>query len=287
LTHGNATTRRAFVLPLVMILALVAGVALVILFTRRSASMTFANRQSDNYVSHHFQSGLRDTVTVVLQVSRKNREKKLAGGMLAFDMGLEDGLVLRVRMLDAEGSVVASADPKDSIRLTVMRSAAMRLLEQGLTDERYIRASGPARVSIHGAPRPVLAALAEAVDASCDADAFASAVVDAREQADITPQQFRTILSEARVKPENTELFEAMISLEPQLWWVQATVYDRNGKPLIDQGGIMQGGLKPGIGASVNAWVPIIWGPVPKEGLMGFRFAAAGRTHNQAPSRAP
>jgi hypothetical protein len=237
--------------------------------------MTFANRQSDNYVSHHFQSGLRDTVTVVLQVSKKNRDKKLAGGVVSFDMGLEDGLTLKVRMLDAGGSVVASADPKDSIRLTVLSTAAMRLLEQGLTDERYIRASGPARVSIHGAPRPVLVALAEAVDPSCDADAFATAVTEARDTADITSAQFRTILTTARVKPENTELFEAMISLEPLLWWVQATVIDRNGKPLIDQGGIMQGGLKPGIGASVNAWVPIIWGPVPKEGLMGFRFAAA------------
>ncbi|HYC99675.1 MAG TPA: hypothetical protein VEB22_00480, partial [Phycisphaerales bacterium] len=229
-------SRRAFVLPLVMILALVAGVAMVILFTRRGTALTFANRQSDNYVAHHFQSGLRDTVTVVLQVSRRARDSKLAGGMLAFDMALEDGLILKVRMLDAEGSVVASADPKDSIRLNVLRAAALRLLEQGLTDERYIRASGPARVSLHGAPRPVLAALAEAVDPSCDADAFATAVVEAREQADITAQQFRSILGEARVKSENTELFEAMISLEPQLWWVQATVFDRNGKALIDQG---------------------------------------------------
>jgi hypothetical protein len=258
-----------------MLLALVAGVAMVILFTRRGAAMTFANRQSDNYVSHHFQSGLRDTVTVVLQVSKKNQARPLAGGIVAFDMGLEDDLVLKVRMLDAQGSVVASSDPKDSIRLNVLRTAAMRLLEQGLTDERYIRASGPPRVSIHGAPRPVLAALAEAIDSSCDADAFATGVIEARETADITAAQLRSILSNAHVKGENTELFEAMVSLEPQLWWIQATVFDRNGKALIDQGGIMQGGLKPGIGASANAWVPIIWGPVPKEGLMGFRFAAA------------
>lgn len=264
-----------FVLPLVMILALVAGVAMVILFTRRGASMIYANRQSDNYVSHHFQSGLRDTVTVVLQVSRRNRDVPLAGGIVAFDMALDDGLTLKVRMLDAGGSVVASADPKDSIRLNVLRAAAVRLMEQGLTDERYIRASGPPRVSIHNAPRPVLAALAEAVDPSCDADAFATAVVDARTTADITTPQFRTILSTAQVKPENTELFEAMISLEPQLWWIQATVFDRNDKAIFDQGGIMQGGLKPGVGASSSAWVPIIWGPVPKEGLLGFRFAAA------------
>lgn len=260
-----------------MILALVAGAAMVILFTRRGSAMGFANRQSDNYVSHHFLTGLRDTVTVVLQVSRRNQNQKLAGGTLAFDMALDDGMNLKVRMLDAEGSILASADPGDSIRLGVMRTAAAHLMEQGLTDERYMRVSGPARVSVHSAPRAVLTALAEAVDPSCDADAFASAVVDARTAADINVSQFRTILSTAKVKAENTELFEAMVSLEPQLWWVQATVYDRNEAVVFDQGGIMQGGLKPGIGASVNAWTPIIWGPVPKEGLMGFRFAEAER----------
>lgn len=256
-----------------MILALVAGSAMVILFTRRGSALTFANRQSDNYVSHHFLAGLRDTVTVVLQVSHKNHDKKLAGGILAFDMALEDGLTLKVRMVDAQGAVVASADPGDSIRLNVMRTAASRLMEQGLTDERYIRVSGPARVSVHSAPRPVLIALAEAIDANCDADAFATGIVTARNTADITSAQFRTILGDAKVKSENTELFEAMVSLEPQLWWVQATVYDKNDKPVFDQGGIMQGGLKPGVGASANAWIPIIWGPVPKEGLLGFRLA--------------
>ena len=260
-----------------MILALVAGAAMVILFTRRGSAMVFANRQSDNYVAHHFLTGLRDTVTVVLQVSRRNQTQKLAGGTLAFDMALDDGLTIKVRMLDAEGSVLASADPGDSIRLGVMRTAATRLMEQGLTDERYMRVSGPPRVSIHGAPRSVLTALAESVDPACDADAFATAIVEARTAGDINVSQFRTILGTAKVKTENTELFEAMVSLEPQLWWVQATVYDRNENVVFDQGGIMQGALKPGIGASVNAWTPIIWGAVPKDGLLGFRFAESER----------
>lgn len=261
-----------FVLPLVMVLSLVAASALVILFARRGSSMIAANRQSDNYVSHHFQSGLRDTITVVLQVSRRSREQKLAGGILAFDMTLEDDLILKVRMVDAQGSVVASADPGESIRLRVLRVAAGYLLDQGLTDERYIRVAGPARVSVHSAAGPVLAAVAKAVDPDCDADAFAQAVTDSREQADITAQSLRTMMQSARVKTENTELLEAMLALEPQLWWVHAKVEDRNGQPVFEQGGLMQGGLKPGIGASANAWVPIIWGPVPKEGLLGFRL---------------
>ncbi|MFT3683477.1 MAG: hypothetical protein QM783_00900 [Phycisphaerales bacterium] len=263
-------------LPLVMILALVAAAALVILFTRRSTSLSFANRQSDNYVSHHFLAGLRDTVTVVLQVSHKNNQRQLADGVVSFDMALDDGMTIKVRMLDAGGSVVASNDPGDSIRLNVMRQAVARLMEQGLTDERYIRVSGPARVSIHGAPREVLAALAEAVDAGCDADAFATGIVNARHTADISATQFRAILADAKVKTENIELFEAMITLEPNLWWVQATAYDRNENVVLDQGGIMQGGLKPGIAASTNAWIPIIWGPVPKEGLFGFRLIGKG-----------
>lgn len=261
-----------------MILALVAGAAMVVLFTRRSTALMFANRQSDNYVTHHFLTGLRDTVTVVLQVSHRSREKKLADGVLAFDMAMEDGLTLKVRMVDAQGSIVASADPGDSIRLNIMRMAAQSLMEKGLTDERYMRVSGPAKVSIHSAPREVLIALAEAVDSGCDADAFASGIVESRNTADITQSQFRAVLGQAKVKPENTELFEAMISLEPQLWWVQATVYDRNESVAFEQGGIMQGGLKPGVGASANAWIPIIWGTVPKEGLLGFRLQ-----NNQGP----
>ena len=53
------TRQPGFVLPLVMILALVAGAALVVLFTRRGSALVYANRQSDNYVSHHFLTGLR------------------------------------------------------------------------------------------------------------------------------------------------------------------------------------------------------------------------------------
>src|ERR1043166_8053479 len=115
--------RRAFVLPLVMLLALVAAAALVILFTRRGGSMLAAERQSDNYVSHHFQSGLRDIVTVVLQTSQRNPDVKLAGGAIAFNAKIDQGLMLEVRLIDAQGGVMMSDEPGESIPLSIMRKA--------------------------------------------------------------------------------------------------------------------------------------------------------------------
>lgn len=269
---------RAFVLPLVMLLALVAASALVILFTRRSSSMLASERQSDNYVSHHFQSGLRDLVTVVLQTAQRRRDSHLTDGVLAFDVSLEQGLRMEVRLIDAQGSVLASRDPSDSIRLSVMRKAAARLIEGGLTDERYLRGSGAAKVSLHGAPREVLSALARAVDEECDGESFADAVIAERTQNDITQAKVRVLATTGKIAADKVELLEQMVVTEPTLWWARARVLDSSGKEIFAQGGLMQGALKRGSGFTASAWTAVSWGPIPQDGLLGFRFVEASRS---------
>jgi hypothetical protein len=263
--------RRGFSLPLVMVLGVIGLLAVGTLLFRRNTSLFASDIQSDSYVAHHFQFGVRDLVMTVLQTSRRVPESRLSGGTIGFDAELEGGLTLEVRLRDAQGSVLLWADDTPSIRLTVLRRAIRSLVDQQLQDERYLRAMGPPRVSVHAAEKETLSAMIRGIDPEANGDQFADSIIEARQTADLTVTELRSRAQTAGVKADRLELVDAMLTTESNLWWVQARILDSQGRPVFQQGGLMQGGLRPGIGASSASWQVLHWGEIPADGLAGFR----------------
>lgn len=261
-------------MPLVMVLGVIGLLAVGTLMFRRNTSLFASDMQSDAYVAHHFQFGVRDLVMTVLQTSKRVPESRLATGTIGFDAELEGGLTLEVRLRDAQGSVLLWADDTPSIRVTVLRRAIRSLVDQQLTDERYLRAMGPAKVSVHAAPKEVLSAMLRGIDPQANGDQFAESIIEARQSADLTVNELRSRAQTAGVNADRLELVDAMLSVDSTLWWVQARILDSQGRAVFQQGGLMQGGLRPGLGASSTSWQVLHWKDLPEGGLPAFRDAA-------------
>ncbi|MFN7374220.1 MAG: hypothetical protein ACK54T_10480 [bacterium] len=259
-----------FALPLVLMLLLAASVLVTVLLTRRSSARVAVKKQSDGYVSHHIQAGLKDFISVFLSTAKRTKESNIAGGVVGFNLDLEQNLRMEVRLKDLGGSILATAEP-GSIRGQVLGRAVVILQESKELDLRYIRVFGPPRVSVHGSEPEALAALAQAVDPACDAREFVNQIVQERNKRDLNDNDIRNAGSKARIGGTKLDLLTAVTTADPNFWWLEARVIDPNGRELIRQGGFATGSLKPGTGTSSGSWSIELWADLPK----GEPFAAA------------
>jgi hypothetical protein len=276
-------SRRAYALVLVLLLALFAAALVTILLTRRGTASTAVQQQSDAYVAHHIQAGLREFIPIVLQATQRSERTTLAQGLIGFDLDFQQDLKMEVRLKDLGGAVLMSPDAVTSVRLGVMARAGLDLQQRGLAGLDYLRVFGPPRVSLHGASPEVLSALARAVDSNADGEAFARAVIDLRTEKNINPADVRTLVTKARVAGPRLELLEALVAAEPSYWWVEARVVDSQGREVLRQGGFASGALSPGFGTSAGAWVIEFWTALPRN----RPFAAALEGNAQRASAAP
>ncbi|GEM_PF-2218087 len=274
---------RGYALVLVLMLALFAAALVTILLTRRGTSTVAVREQSDAYVSHHIQAGLREFIPIFLQTSQRSDKATLAGGVIGFDLEFDQDLKMEVRLKDLGGAVLMSPDAVTSVRLGVMARAGLDLQGQGLASLDHLRVFGPPRVSLHGAPAAVLAAVARGVDENADGAAFARAVIDARSEKNIGQADVRTLASKAKVAGARLELLEAVVAAEPSYWWIEARVLSGQGKEIMRQGGFASGALSPGFGVSSGAWVIEFWTDLPR----GRPFASALESNAQRASRPP
>jgi hypothetical protein len=278
---------RGYVLPLVFLLVLVGTALTTVILSRRGQSRLAMERQSDAYVSHHMQLGVRDLTAVIMFAARRQPDYLLSKGELAYSLELEGGMTVDVRMRDAGGAVKMTDNPGTSIRMNMLARAVSVLNDKGLLNARntnvrqFVRGEGSPRISLHTAPREVLEALAMAVDPDGDAKGFATAIIDARKSRNIPLSEVRTLCA-GPIAPNRIELMEQMLITEPNLWWVQCLVKDSTGRAIVAQGGLMEGSLSartsgaagaglPGGGPAQVGWNVLQWGPLPKGGLPAFR----------------
>lgn len=276
---------RGYALVLVLMLALFASALVTILLTRRGSSSIAVQQQSDAYVAHHIQAGLREFIPIVLQTTQRSERTTLAGGVIGFDLDFQQDLKMEVRLKDLGGAVLMSPDAVTSVRLGVMARAGLDLQQQGRLGLDYLRVFGPPRVSLHGAPPEVLAALARAVDQNADGEAFARAVTDLRAEKNIAPADVRSLVTKARVVGPRLELLEALVAAEPSYWWVEARVVGPSGREILRQGGFASGALTPGFGTSAGAWVIEFWTALPRN--RPFASALEGNAQRAATPAKP
>ncbi len=292
--------RRAFALVLVVLLALAAAALVTVLLTRRATATVAVKRQSDSYVAHHMQAGLREFIPVFLQTSTRKQDALLAGAgtpdgaPLGFDLGLEGGLKLEVRLRDLGGSVLMSKRPGGSVRLTVMARAGLILTERGLIGMEFMRVYGPPRISLHGARREVLVALAEAIEQGADGGAFADEVIETRNKRNLTAADPRAMATKAKLAGTKLDMLEALVSVDPSYWWIEARVLNQSGREIMRQGGFASGSLGGGLGAGGAVggsgggggagWVIESWTELPRNTpfASALRAVAEGAGRTQA-----
>ena len=167
--------RRAFALPLVILLALVATLAGTLLLELQTNTTSAVNRQTKVYEDHHLAAGIRELLDQWLLTGGTNIAERLEEDGLAFTLDLPRGRTIRVYLEDAQGTILRD--------LSSVGGPAARLLSRAVEHLEFTAAAptygpdgevldrpavfrtlGPPQVSVNAASEQVLDAIADASD---------------------------------------------------------------------------------------------------------------------------
>lgn len=229
--------RRAFALPLVVILSMVATMVIAVMLERQSQQTLVTVRQLRWTQDRHLESGVREVVGAWVKGSSRRLGEISKSGGHALDLMMEDGRNFRLDLEDAQGSVLATFDGVPANEAALARNLydtiAMRAGDPR-TLEGWTRLVGPVAVSAASAPEAVLAAVASTRLGEGQAAAMARDIVLARESPDQSggPQWLRRILSEYVSDLEDRRELQRLIVAEPSLWRIRVSVFDDRGRLL-------------------------------------------------------
>jgi len=214
-------SRRAFALPLAVMLVLVSSIMIVVMLERQQAQQLTVQRELEGYTFHHLTRGFGETFEVWLRsAGARNLRESLGTNGHAFDLTVEGGQSVKVSMFDAQGSVLTDLSGLTDDQVLLGRSMLRSLRQQAGADwERYTRKEGPLAVSVRGSPREVLLAAADAAFASSgDPEAFVAALIDARDTAGDEPIDLVAIMAAADLSPDMRARVASVFAVDPALW---------------------------------------------------------------------
>ncbi len=218
--------RRAFALPLVIALALIASVLAAMALERQTAHNLTIQRQIEAYGTRHLERGLAEVIGTWLgSVRARGLAESLDERGVGLTIQAESGSMLEVRFEDAQGAALASVNGLiDENRVLVLDILGRLQLAVGPAIGSMIRDVGPIAVSVNTAPEPVLRAAVEASLARDGAGPIVDAILGARSGDDrITTESMARILEDAGVAPEVRAHLEGVLAVNPVLWRIVVT----------------------------------------------------------------
>jgi hypothetical protein len=182
-------------------LALVGGLAVVLLLNRHGTSHRAVARQIDSYRDHHRSAGVKECVLRWIDTARNRVEESLAADGHAFTMNIRGeggagGGSVRVSLVDAQGALLSETSTISGRRREIVESAKF-LIEAVPPEARgggesgsdpVFRPAGPAEISINSAPELVVRAVCLAVvDEPPKAQQAAAAILRERTRVGVPP----------------------------------------------------------------------------------------------------
>lgn len=227
---NRPTSRRAFALPLVVLLAMAASLALVLLLERRAVSQRIMARQIAGYTGHHRSAGIREMINRWLTTTRNRVGDALDNGGQAFRLELPGGEMVVVSFADGQGAALIDETNAVGSRRDIIRS--MREYLDGLPLELTTyatRSVGPAEISLMAAPAIVIEALVVATVEPQRVPRAVEAILARRNAGVLERQQLPDALRDVGLtEDEQAELLDMLVEA-PTLWMVQADVLDQDG----------------------------------------------------------
>ncbi|MDX9911937.1 MAG: hypothetical protein RBS39_08910 [Phycisphaerales bacterium] len=221
-------TRRAFALPMAILLTLSVGLGIALLMSRLGTQRLAAQRQLDAYQEHHAAMGIMEIVDSWVRSADPNGVAALMGtGEDVLTMTLADGTILALKIGDAQRGALRAwsrlaGEDRDDARAI---AKAVREAEDEAGEERpdWWRDTGSAGVSAMSAPEEVL----RAVVRSCGIESGANAIVDRIMQARrsgttlTTSDILQFTIAEKIPASERDKLARRLVPV-PELWEVTA-----------------------------------------------------------------
>lgn len=229
------TRRRAFALPLVVILSMVATMAIAVMLERQGHQTRSTIRQLRWTQDRHLERGVREVAGAWLTGATRRLNDIAKNGGHALDLTMDDGRVIRLDIEDAQGSVLSVLDGVPENEMPFAEGAYESILQVSddpATLERLTRTVGPAAISAVKAPEVVLVAAAAPMIGDGQAAAMARDIVLARDAAEGTTgtQWLRQVIAEYFTEMEDRRTMQRLLVAEPNLWRLRITVLDGRGR---------------------------------------------------------
>ncbi|MGD9691329.1 MAG: hypothetical protein AB7G17_00640 [Phycisphaerales bacterium] len=216
-------SRRAFVLPMVILTALVASLVVGVAMQRHAAQELLARRQVEEYRRHHDMLGAQAIIRFWLSRKQNPELAELARQKTpVHKFSLPGGLRITVWLEDGQGLVKADLTEVFPQEKREWFGAVLARMPQGRGD--LVRRVGPVEISLNAAPREVLAAL-RADDAS-----FAELVIGARDRERLTQASMTQLLERSGFTATEIGDVARLVTYDTTLWRlrVEAEEVDRS-----------------------------------------------------------
>lgn len=230
MTTTRITSRRAYVLVVVVMLTIVVGMMTAVGLNRQGAQTLEVGRQLEAYQQHHAARGIQEAIGVWLRtVNARNLSDALGENGHALDITLDGGVTLQVFLHDGQGS--ALADLAGVVQNDRDRAGATLINLQELVGddlfEQYVREGGPSAVSLNSAPVPVLRAVLLSTLPDALASELTDAIMDMRANGTrLTRNDLTEALTAVGATGEERAAVTTSLTEQPEVWWV--TVVSRH-----------------------------------------------------------
>lgn len=239
-------TRRAFVMPLVLLALVVVGLGVGVSMSRFAAETRVVERQLRAYHEHHSGMGLQEAIGAWLKQQTGRAIADLIDPVTghAMDIEMADGSVVSVFLRDGQGSALADLSALPGAQVEEA-GAVLRYLNQSVRPNAYLRMTrsvGPSAVSVNSAPEEVIRAVAMAVSPE-RGEALAGEIVRTRARAgQVTRQDLNTAIGEVGLNNEQRVRALRLFATDVELW---AIIVELRGGRGLDRGKLLSryGGL--------------------------------------------
>jgi len=161
------SANAGFVMPMVILLMVVVGLSMSFSLKRLSTQQLLVSRQVDSYYEHHSGRGLQEAIGAWLrqQNGRELEDVLELNTGKAMDITLADASVVSIYLFDAQGALLSDLSSV-AVNQVDEVGRSLKNLSQMVGPREYgqlTRPFGPAAVSIHTTPEPVLRSISMAI----------------------------------------------------------------------------------------------------------------------------
>lgn len=226
--------RRGFAMPIVIVLALVAGILAAVVLERQAMQRRVVARELESYRSGHFERGVREVVgqwtdTLV----GESIQNLLDEDGHALDIERPDGSMVSIYLFDGQGTALSEplgTSEQESRDAEGILTEMERILGRRSPTGEFFRPVGSPAVSVLSAPREVLEAIGAYARGGRSARRFADSLMDARRDGEVTEAEVNTAFSAGDLSAEERAIARRLLVLQPELWNTVVDVWVPTGK---------------------------------------------------------
>jgi hypothetical protein len=238
--RSNPRARRAFALPLVILLTFIASLSVALMLERRAVAHRTTLRQIQAYTGHHRAAGIQECIGQWIGTTRVRGGESLSASGLAFQLVLSSGESINVLFADGQGTALTDDTNLSREKREIVRRMRefLEQLPPELTDS-TMRGVGPVEISLRAAPAIVIDALVAAVIDPQRQKRTVEAILSRRNAGLLTREELPRALTDIGVTDEERDLLLSMLVESPTIWNVVAEITDARGYLLSRSGGLM------------------------------------------------